>query len=56
LTLTERGGSLAEKQGYAGSFFTGVLAWWCNAMHGSADGSGDWYALAQSAVVKLFGV
>jgi thiol:disulfide interchange protein DsbD len=26
LTLTSAGGSLAEKQGYAGSFFTGVLA------------------------------
>ena len=29
LTLTSAGGSLAAKQGYAGSFFTGVLAvWW----------------------------
>jgi thiol:disulfide interchange protein DsbD len=54
LTLTSAGGSLAEKQGYAGSFFTGVLAVVvatpCTApLMGAAIG----YALAQSAVVSF---
>jgi thiol:disulfide interchange protein DsbD len=52
LTLTSAGGSLAAKQGYAGSFFTGVLAVIvatpCTApFMGAAIG----YALTQSAVV-----
>jgi thiol:disulfide interchange protein DsbD len=56
LTLTSAGGSLAEKQGYAGSFFTGVLAVVvatpCTApFMGAAIG----YALAQPAGVT-FGV
>jgi thiol:disulfide interchange protein len=56
LTLTSAGGSLAQKQGYAGSFFTGVLATVvatpCTApLMGAAIG----FALAQSAVVA-FGV
>jgi thiol:disulfide interchange protein/DsbC/DsbD-like thiol-disulfide interchange protein len=56
LTLTSAGGSLAAKQGYAGSFFTGVLAVVvatpCTApFMGVAIG----YALAQSAAVN-FGV
>ena len=50
LTLTSAGGSLAQKQGYAGSFFTGVLATVvatpCTApLMGAAIG----FALAQSA-------
>jgi thiol:disulfide interchange protein DsbD len=54
LTLTSAGGSLAAKQGYAGSFFTGVLAVVvatpCTApLMGAAIG----YALAQSAVVSF---
>ena len=54
LTLTSAGGSLAQKQGYAGSFFTGVLAVIvatpCTApFMGAAVG----YALAQSAVVTF---
>jgi thiol:disulfide interchange protein len=54
LTLTSAGGSLAEKQGYAGSFFTGVLAVVvatpCTApFMGAAIG----YALAQPAVVTF---
>ncbi len=54
LTLTSAGGALAEKQGYAGSFFTGVLAVVvatpCTApLMGAAIG----YALAQSAVVSF---
>jgi thiol:disulfide interchange protein len=54
LSLTSAGGSLAAKQGYAGSFFTGVLAVVvatpCTApFMGAAIG----YALAQSAVVTL---
>jgi thiol:disulfide interchange protein DsbD len=54
LTLTSAGGSLASKQGYAGSFFTGVLAVVvatpCTApLMGAAIG----YALAQSAVVSF---
>ncbi|MFC5864785.1 protein-disulfide reductase DsbD family protein [Acidicapsa dinghuensis] len=54
LTLTSAGGSLAQKQGYAGSFFTGVLAVVvatpCTApFMGAAVG----YALAQSAVVTF---
>lgn len=56
LTLTSAGGSLASKSGYAGSFFTGVLAVIvatpCTApFMGAAIG----YALANSAVVT-FGV
>jgi thiol:disulfide interchange protein DsbD len=56
LTLTSAGGSLAQKQGYTGSFFTGVLAVVvatpCTApLMGPAIG----YALAQSGVVT-FGV
>jgi len=56
LTLTSAGGSLAAKQGYAGSFFTGVLAVVvatpCTApFMGAAIG----YALAQPAAVT-FGV
>jgi thiol:disulfide interchange protein len=56
LTLTSAGGSLAQKQGYAGSFFTGVLATVvatpCTApLMGAAIG----FALAQSAFVA-FGV
>jgi thiol:disulfide interchange protein DsbD len=52
LTLTSAGGSLAGKQGYAGSFFTGVLAVVvatpCTApLMGAAIG----YALAQPAAV-----
>jgi thiol:disulfide interchange protein DsbD len=52
LTLTSAGGSLAGKQGYAGSFFTGVLAVVvatpCTApLMGTAIG----YALAQPAAV-----
>jgi len=54
LTLTSAGGSLAQKQGYAGSFFTGVLAVIvatpCTApFMGAAVG----YALAQSAPVTF---
>jgi thiol:disulfide interchange protein DsbD len=54
LTLTSAGGSLAAKQGYAGSFFTGVLAVVvatpCTApFMGAAVG----YALAQSAAVTF---
>jgi len=54
LTLTSAGGSLAAKQGYTGSFFTGVLAVVvatpCTApFMGAALG----YALAQSAVVTF---
>ncbi len=54
LTLTSAGGSLAQKQGYAGSFFTGVLAVVvatpCTApFMGAAVG----YALQQSAVVSF---
>ncbi len=54
LTLTSAGGKLAQKQGYAGSFFTGVLATVvatpCTApLMGAAIG----FALAQSAVVAL---
>ncbi|MGD0155440.1 MAG: thioredoxin family protein [Terracidiphilus sp.] len=54
LTLTSAGGSLAAKQGYAGSFFTGVLAVVvatpCTApFMGAAIG----YALAQSAAVTF---
>jgi thiol:disulfide interchange protein DsbD len=54
LTLTSAGGSLAAKQGYAGSFFTGVLAVVvatpCTApLMGAAIG----YALAQSPAVTF---
>jgi thiol:disulfide interchange protein/DsbC/DsbD-like thiol-disulfide interchange protein len=54
LTLTSAGGSLAQKQGYAGSFFTGVLAVIvatpCTApFMGAAVG----YALAQSGLVTF---
>jgi len=54
LTLTSAGGSLAAKQGYTGSFFTGVLAVVvatpCTApFMGAAVG----FALAQSAVVTF---
>jgi thiol:disulfide interchange protein/DsbC/DsbD-like thiol-disulfide interchange protein len=54
LTLTSAGGSLAAKQGYTGSFFTGVLAVIvatpCTApFMGAALG----YALAQTAVVTF---
>ena len=54
LTLTSAGGSLASKQGYTGSFFTGVLAVIvatpCTApFMGVALG----YALAQSALVTF---
>jgi thiol:disulfide interchange protein DsbD len=54
LTLTSAGGSLAQKQGYSGSFFTGVLAVVvatpCTApFMGAAIG----YALAQSTVVTF---
>jgi thiol:disulfide interchange protein DsbD len=54
LTLTSAGGSLAQKQGYTGSFFTGVLAVVvatpCTApFMGTAIG----YALAQSAAVTF---
>ncbi|MGA3345155.1 MAG: thioredoxin family protein [Terracidiphilus sp.] len=54
LTLTGAGGSLAAKQGYTGSFFTGVLAVVvatpCTApFMGAAIG----YALAQSAAVTF---
>jgi len=54
LTLTGAGGSLAQKQGYTGSFFTGVLAVVvatpCTApFMGAALG----YALAQSAAVTF---
>jgi DsbC/DsbD-like thiol-disulfide interchange protein/cytochrome c biogenesis protein CcdA/thiol-disulfide isomerase/thioredoxin len=54
LTLTSAGGALAQKQGFAGSFFTGVLAVVvatpCAApFMGVAVG----YALAQSAVVTF---
>jgi thiol:disulfide interchange protein len=54
LTLTSAGGGLASKQGYTGSFFTGVLAVVvatpCTApFMGAAIG----YALAQSAAVTL---
>ena len=54
LTLTSAGGSLAAKQGYAGSFFTGVLAVVvatpCTApFMGAALG----YALAQSPAVTF---
>jgi thiol:disulfide interchange protein len=56
LSLTSAGGSLAQKHGYTGSFFTGVLAMVvatpCTApLMGAAIG----YALAHSAVVS-FGV
>jgi len=54
LTLTSAGGALAQKQGYTGSFFTGVLAVVvatpCTApFMGAAVG----YALAQSAAVTF---
>jgi thiol:disulfide interchange protein DsbD len=54
LSLTSAGGSLAQKQGYAGSFFTGVLAMVvatpCTApLMGAAIG----YALAHSALVSF---
>jgi thiol:disulfide interchange protein len=54
LTLTSAGGGLAQKQGYAGSFFTGVLAVIvatpCTApFMGAAVG----YALSQSALVTF---
>jgi thiol:disulfide interchange protein DsbD len=54
LSLTSAGGSLAQKQGYAGSFFTGVLAMVvatpCTApFMGAAIG----YALAHSAWVSF---
>jgi thiol:disulfide interchange protein DsbD len=54
LTLTSAGGSLAQKQGYTGSFFTGVLAVVvatpCTApFMGAAIG----YALAQSPAVTF---
>ena len=54
LSLTSVGGELAEKQGYAGSFFTGVLAVVvatpCTApLMGAAVG----FALAQTAVVTF---
>jgi thiol:disulfide interchange protein DsbD len=54
LTLTSAGGSLAQKQGYAGSFFTGVLAMVvatpCTApFMGPAIG----YALAHSAMTSF---
>ena len=54
LSLTSAGGSLAAKQGYAGSFFTGVLAVVvatpCTApFMGAAIG----YALAQPAIVTF---
>lgn len=54
LTLTSAGGSLAAKQGYAGSFFTGVLAVIvatpCTApLMGTAIG----YALAQPAAITF---
>ena len=54
LTLTSAGGSLAQKQGYTGSFFTGVLAVVvatpCTApFMGAAIG----YALAQSSAVTF---
>ncbi len=54
LTLTSAGGALAQKQGYTGSFFTGVLAVVvatpCTApFMGAAIG----YALAQSAAVTF---
>jgi len=54
LSLTSKGGSLAQKEGYAGSFFTGVLAVVvatpCTApLMGAAIG----YALAQSVLVTL---
>jgi thiol:disulfide interchange protein DsbD len=54
LSLTSAGGSLAAKQGYTGSFFTGVLAVIvatpCTApFMGAAIG----YALAQPAIVTL---
>jgi thiol:disulfide interchange protein DsbD len=54
LSLTSAGGSLAQKQGYAGSFFTGVLAVVvatpCTApLMGAAIG----YALAQSAAASF---
>jgi thiol:disulfide interchange protein DsbD len=54
LTLTSAGGALAQKQGYTGSFFTGVLAVVvatpCTApFMGAAIG----YALAQSAYVTF---
>jgi thiol:disulfide interchange protein/DsbC/DsbD-like thiol-disulfide interchange protein len=54
LTLTSAGGFLAQKQGYTGSFFTGVLAVVvatpCTApFMGAAIG----YALAQSAIVTF---
>jgi thiol:disulfide interchange protein DsbD len=55
LSLTSVGGSLAQKQGYAGSFFTGVLAMVvatpCTApFMGPAIG----YALAHSALTSFF--
>jgi len=54
LSLTSAGGSLAQKQGYAGSFFTGVLAMVvatpCTApFMGAAIG----YALSHSALVSF---
>jgi thiol:disulfide interchange protein DsbD len=54
LSLTSAGGTLAQKKGYAGSFFTGVLATVvatpCTApFMGAAIG----FALSQSAVVTL---
>jgi len=54
LTLTSKGGSLAQKQGLTGSFFTGVLAVIvatpCTApFMGAAVG----YALAQSALITF---
>jgi thiol:disulfide interchange protein DsbD len=54
LSLTSKGGSLAQKEGYAGSFFTGVLAVVvatpCTApLMGAAIG----YALSQSVLVTF---
>jgi thiol:disulfide interchange protein DsbD len=54
LSLTSKGGSLAQKEGYAGSFFTGVLAVVvatpCTApLMGAAVG----YALSQSVLVTF---
>ena len=54
LSLTSAGGSLAQKQGYTGSFFTGVLATVvATPCVGPFMGAAIGYALAQPAVVTF---
>lgn len=54
LSLTSAGGSLAQKQGYAGSFFTGVLATVvATPCMGPFMGAAVGFALAQPAIVTF---